>query len=319
MKNGKKLICVMLVLSVVLAALLSGCSCIHKWEEATCVTPKTCSRCGETEGGLAKHTWEDTSCVSPTPCSVCGTLEGIPLTHQWREDCKICVLCGADERPADIRFAENLVKGLEDRWALENANGESGTVSAEVWEQYLNAEYDRLAELREEPFDNEALGEWAVSYIDCLADAKELLPEYGTTVWEDQYTNGIYHQSTVALYKINAISPIVVAEEYQETLQAMLDNGQAIDMVNELFDQAKFQVIATSGGVDTYEAIVENTTTLNFTFFSFEVELLDENGEIITTETVSVNNWEAGEKEKFRFSTKELFAEMEVKYANWIL
>lgn len=319
MKGRKKQICAMIVLSVMLGVLLSACGCNHKWEEATCVTPKTCSRCGETEGGLAKHTWEDTSCTSPTPCSVCGTLEGIPLTHQWQEDSKICVLCGADERPADIRFVENLVKGLEERWALENANGESETVSPEVWEQYLNAEYDQLAALREAPFDNEALGEWAIHYIDCLANAKELLPKYGTTVWEDQYTNGIYHQSTVALYKINAISPIVVAEEYQENLQAMLDNGQVIDMANELFDQAKFQVIATSGGVVTYEAIVKNATTLNFTFFSFEVELLDENGEIITTETASVNNWEAGEKENFKFSTKELFASMEVKYANWIL
>ena len=73
----------------------------HNWQNATCVTPKTCSVCGATEGGVKSHTWLDATCSAPKTCSVCGEVEGEALTHSWQDaTCsapKICLLCGATE------------------------------------------------------------------------------------------------------------------------------------------------------------------------------------------------------------------------------
>ena len=89
--------------------LLTGC-CRHQWQEATCMAPKTCARCGETEGKIRAHKWNETDCASAQGCVYCGTLEGIELTHQWRTDTRICstVLTSVSrhsrcEKAADVR------------------------------------------------------------------------------------------------------------------------------------------------------------------------------------------------------------------------
>lgn len=50
----KKCICCALCF-VLCFLMLTGCSCNHKWIEADCLTPKTCSLCQLTEGTLLGH------------------------------------------------------------------------------------------------------------------------------------------------------------------------------------------------------------------------------------------------------------------------
>ena len=57
----------------------------HKWEKATCITPKTCKICGKTEGEALGHTWEPATCEKPKICSACGKTEGEPLGHELSE------------------------------------------------------------------------------------------------------------------------------------------------------------------------------------------------------------------------------------------
>ena len=58
-KNFMFCICLSLIF------LLSGCACEHEWTEATYTEPKTCTKCGETEGeplpviGLVKESYQD--------------------------------------------------------------------------------------------------------------------------------------------------------------------------------------------------------------------------------------------------------------------
>lgn len=76
----KKTIC--LSLAILLVLLLAGCSCQHDWQDATCSTPKTCSKCGETEGDVVAHIqgeWEivteatySTPGVKKAYCTLCG-------------------------------------------------------------------------------------------------------------------------------------------------------------------------------------------------------------------------------------------------------
>jgi len=69
---------------------LTGCACKHQWSEATCLTPKTCILCEETEGEPAGHKWVDATCEFPKTCSVCSAIEGNPLCHtEAVRDCAI--------------------------------------------------------------------------------------------------------------------------------------------------------------------------------------------------------------------------------------
>ena len=93
-----------LALALVLVLALTGCACKHEWVEADCVTPKTCSKCQETEGEALGHTWVDADCVTPKTCSVCAATEGEALGHTWVDaDCvtpKTCSVCAATEGEA---------------------------------------------------------------------------------------------------------------------------------------------------------------------------------------------------------------------------
>ena len=73
----------------------------HKWVDATCSAPKTCSVCKETEGEALPHTWVDATCTAPKTCSVCEATEGEANPHNWSDaTCtapKTCPDCGATE------------------------------------------------------------------------------------------------------------------------------------------------------------------------------------------------------------------------------
>lgn len=76
----RQLGCAILCLALILC--LSGCACKHEWAEATCTEPKTCTKCGETEGEALGHNWGEWEVsVEATPtsdglkkrtCTLCG-------------------------------------------------------------------------------------------------------------------------------------------------------------------------------------------------------------------------------------------------------
>ncbi len=81
--------------------MLTGCCMNHEWKEATCAEPKTCTKCGKTEGEALGHTWVEATCAEPKTCSVCGETEGETLAHTWVEatcaEAKHCSICGEIE------------------------------------------------------------------------------------------------------------------------------------------------------------------------------------------------------------------------------
>ena len=99
----KKLICVC-VLAALCLVMLAGCQCEHQFTDADCVTPKTCSECGETEGEALGHSWVEADCLTAKTCSVCKVTEGEALGHSWVDaTCaapKTCSGCGLTEGEA---------------------------------------------------------------------------------------------------------------------------------------------------------------------------------------------------------------------------
>ncbi len=78
--------------------------CIHSWKEATCEAPKTCERCGKTEGEALGHNWKEATCETAKTCERCGETEGEALGHSWKEatceEPKTCKRCGKVEGKA---------------------------------------------------------------------------------------------------------------------------------------------------------------------------------------------------------------------------
>lgn len=102
MKN-KKMIAVSLVM-LLLCIAMTACGHEHTWQDATCIAPKTCTGCNETEGEALGHKWIDATCEKAKTCEVCGITEGEPLAHTWQEaTCATpatCSVCGATDGEA---------------------------------------------------------------------------------------------------------------------------------------------------------------------------------------------------------------------------
>ncbi len=79
-------------------------NCAHNWVAATCTEPKTCDKCGATEGDALGHTWVAATCTEPKTCSVCQATEGDALGHTWTAatctEPKTCSVCKATEGDA---------------------------------------------------------------------------------------------------------------------------------------------------------------------------------------------------------------------------
>ncbi len=97
--------------------LVNTCILGHKWSEATCIKPRTCTKCKITEGNALGHDWIEANCEIPKKCLRCGATTGAALGHktgEWtvvkQETCTeggekeaVCSVCGknvTEEIPA---------------------------------------------------------------------------------------------------------------------------------------------------------------------------------------------------------------------------
>lgn len=119
MKQIRKLLisCVIMILTLT----VTGCCISHEWQEATCEKPKTCVKCGKTEGEALGHKWEPATCTTPKTCSVCGKTEGDALGHKWEDatctKAKTCSICEETE-------GKPLGHSVDD-WVIEKRDGKN--------------------------------------------------------------------------------------------------------------------------------------------------------------------------------------------------
>lgn len=105
MKDKKRILIILIsVIGAVGVAAIVYYTMYHRWNDADCTTPKTCTICGKTEGMPLGHDWTDATCEDPKTCVVCGETEGEPLGHDWANaTCiapKTCTRCGKTEGDA---------------------------------------------------------------------------------------------------------------------------------------------------------------------------------------------------------------------------
>ena len=241
------------------------------------------------------HSWTEATCTAPITCTKCGATQGEPLNED--------------------DFMKSLVSGLEARWEYNDADEGKTTLTKDDWARYFDAEYNAISKYEFAVFDNKELEKLARQYVNCIIQSKECLPYVNTNQWESKYTNGIYQDRVELLYKINSIAPIPTSNT--ASLKKLLTSGEVTHMVRNLLKTVKFENVSSEYGWKKYEAIVENSTTVNFSYFAFHVDLIDANGVTLTTALASVDNWKSGEKTKFSFDTSEEFETMTIEYASW--
>ncbi len=98
----KHILCALLIVCVV--CLLTACGCEHEWLNATCTTPLTCAKCGETVGTAQGHNWKEADCEEAKTCLTCGIVEGEAAGHTWVDAtctaAKYCSVCKVSEGKA---------------------------------------------------------------------------------------------------------------------------------------------------------------------------------------------------------------------------
>lgn len=234
------------------------------------------------------------------------------------------------EVAADETFMKDLAKALEARWALSDkydsmdkyANAEIGSEEhKESYEDYVSAELDILEKYQTEKFEDSKLQEKAIQYINLLKQQKEAC-DYITVDYEkyDELWYDAFNKRTQMIVEFVNDYKLKVSDKYEDTLKDLTLNAQQVNEENEkegkvqaLIGSIEFALAEDDGyGWKTYNAVVENTTDMNFSYFGLDINLLDQDDVILETTYANVSNWNSGQKVKFEFTTDKEFVATQV-------
>ncbi|MFY9282825.1 MAG: FxLYD domain-containing protein [Miniphocaeibacter sp.] len=222
---------------------------------------------------------------------------------------------------ADKEFLSSFKKGLEKRWDLPEID-----LTMDIQEQkeeYLKAIDIELNEIKgysSEKFEDTKLQEKALSYINILKEQRESLDYF--TVDEIKFYetwDKISAERSKILVDLVDSYKIEFSEKYKNILDDFKLNAQmAIEddtknkEIEDIVNKVEFTKVKEEYGSSYYEAVVENTSSVEFEHFSLEISLIDEEGIIVeSTYSNNISNWKPGQKFKFEFVTQTTFAKME--------
>ena len=228
---------------------------------------------------------------------------------------------------ADQSFITDLSIGLMKRWDIseeENKKISAGTLVRGSSEEKqgliacVNAELEMIDKYRNEPFEDGNLQELAISYINAVNDQLKALDDYNTTVYDEKWQTAYDKRSKLLSTLVNDYY-LSVDEAHQDVLQQFKSYGNQVKQaeenqskIDELLNSFDFEETNNDYSYKTYNAIVENTTGIDFDIFSININLLDEDGVLVETAYASFNNWSSGVKAKFEFMTDKDFSSTEV-------
>lgn len=241
----------------------------------------------------------------------------------------LTLLVGCGNRPtdsteinyADDDFLANFQKGLEKRWNLPEIDlAKDKNEEKDGYLKAIDVELNEIEKYSGEKFEDSKLQEKAISYINILKDQKKSLDYY--TVDEIKFYeewDKITPERSKILMDIVDTYKIEFKDKYKNILDDFKMNAQmAIEdetknkEIEDITNGVEFTKVKEEYGMLTYEATVENTSSVEFENFAFEISLIDESGVIVeSTYSNSVSNWKPGQKFKFEFTTMTAFSTME--------
>lgn len=230
------------------------------------------------------------------------------------------------EQYADKDFISSLSKGLEARWDLNDKDEEAQKSSGKTMQNgseeqkkayisYADAELTELDKYRNAKFEDSKLQEKAIKYINLLDDLKAAC-DYITVdnkKASELYFKAYDERSQLLIDFVNNYG-LTASEKHSHILKDLMLKGQEVtkaednkNVVKTMTDAIKFEKVESSSEWKKYQAVVENTTDLDFSYYDLSINLLDKDGVIVDTEHANVANWGKGQKAKFEFSSNKEF------------
>lgn len=231
-----------------------------------------------------------------------------------------------DEQYADKDFISSLSKALEKRWDLSDKQAEKEKASGKKFEtgsdehkelfmSYVDAEIPELEKYKDAKFKDSKLQEKAIQYINLINDQKAAL-DYIKVDYKKylQLWSKAYNERTQLIIDFVNNYGLTASEKHSQILKDLVLKGQEVtkaednkNAVKTMTDAIKFEKVDNSSSWKKYQAVVENTTGIDFSYYDLSINLLDKDGVIVEAEHANVANWGNGQKAKFEFSSNKEF------------
>lgn len=230
-----------------------------------------------------------------------------------------CSSTESDDKGKDKAFIKDAKKSFEAR-ADYLADVESGKITSteDVYlKEAVNKEKEIIDKYKDAEFDNPELGKLAKDYIDGLNKQDEALKYYANDFmkYDKLWTEGYDMRSTALTTLVDKFGLEMDDESFKElqnNAQVVKENKEVESKINEMVKNIKFEKVKEEYDWKDYEAVVENTSGVDFDSFFLDVKLLDADGVIVESIPVSPNgSWNKGQKVKLTFSTDKDFEKLE--------
>lgn len=240
-----------------------------------------------------------------------------------------------EEKSYDEEFIKSLATGLESRWKLTYeyddlvSKGEIKETDVkkeiEYDEKYVQAELTNIEKYKDLKFEDSKLQEYAIQYINLLKkqqEGVELMPvnlDKGNKLWNEGYDQ----RSKLIITFIDEYD-LPISDEYQKTVKEFRKASEQVkdnEKVEAAVEKCEFIVTSSRDGWKDYEAVIQNNTDTDYDFFNISINLLDDDEVILESTSAYVENWKAGQKARFKFTTNCDFSSMskECEYQNFVL
>lgn len=222
----------------------------------------------------------------------------------------------------DQAFLADFQKGLEARWDLAT-DGVEETASEEfknAMTTYNAAEYSLLEKYKTGSFEDTALQAQALNYINLLEQEKETF-QY-ITVDLDKYLvdhTAVYDQRSKLITELITKYNLVFPEKYASTVADFQTNSNMVkededtrQKLEAAVQSLAFNEISKEYDWSKYQATFTNTTGKKIDQLWLVINLLDENGVSLGSETYVIEQLEPNASAYVSFETDKKFATTKV-------
>ena len=235
--------------------------------------------------------------------------------------CISMVACSSSDesKGQDKAFIKDIKKSFEARSNyLEDV--ESGKITLdenEYLKEAVKKEQEIIDKYNDAEFDSPELSKLAKDYIKALDTQEESLKYYSNDYmkFDKLWTEGYDKRSTILTTLIDKFGLVIndeAIEELKTNAQVVEEKNETKEKIDKMLKDIEFEKVKEEYEWKYYEAIVENTSGVDFDYFYLDVKLLDADGVIVESIPAGVDGtWAKDKKAKIEFSTDKEFEKLE--------
>lgn len=210
---------------------------------------------------------------------------------------------------ADDEAMSIIADGFERRSDTIDAMEQSGadTQTNANLKTIVQSELDTVKGLASRQFEDTALQEHVIAYINTINDSIDLLDtaSTGSTTFNEQW-NDIRDQRSTLLDIFVDEYGLTVEDRYQADLDELTANGAEVternrveETINQLISDATFEKRDEGYGNFTYTATIQNGSDIDFGNVGIVLALYDEQNVKVSETYANTSSWMAGETIRF--------------------